>query len=170
MLCCSAAYLAPSGRCCHRPKKLPPGPPPLPLIGNLLSLAGDRAHRALADLAGMHGPVMSLKLGSMRSVVISSAAAAREVMQKHDLTFSDRTVPDGIRHFDHHLRSIVWLPSAPSGGLSGGSLNPISSQLRGWPTSKTSADKRLMISPSTSGGVPAPAKLLTSGRWPSARP
>lgn len=95
-----------------RSKQLPPGPPPLPVIGNLLSL-GDRAHRTLAGLARIHGPVMSLKLGCMTSVVISSAAAAGEVMQKHDLSFSDRAVPDGVRNSDHHLRSVAWLPVSP---------------------------------------------------------
>ncbi|KAK4803901.1 hypothetical protein SAY86_003718 [Trapa natans] len=92
--------------------KLPPGPSPLPVVGNLLSL-GRRSHRTLADLARTYGPVMSLKLGCIRSVVISSAAAAREVMQKHDLTFSDRTVPDSVRNCDHHLHSVGWIPVSP---------------------------------------------------------
>lgn len=93
-------------------KRLPPGPAPLPVIGNLLSL-GNRAHRTLADLAQIHGPVMSLKLGCMTSVVISSAPAAKEVMQKHDLSFSDRAVPDSVRNSEHHLHSIAWLPVSP---------------------------------------------------------
>ncbi|KAK4804458.1 hypothetical protein SAY86_004275 [Trapa natans] len=95
-----------------KPKKLPPGPTPLPLIGNILSLGG-RTHRTLADLARTHGPVMSLKLGCVRSVVISSAAAAREVMQKHDLTFSDRNISSGVGTSDHEFHSIIWLPVSP---------------------------------------------------------
>lgn len=42
--------------------KIPPGPSPLPIIGNLLEL-GNKPHQSLAKLAKIHGPIMSLKLG-----------------------------------------------------------------------------------------------------------
>ncbi|KAL6643842.1 hypothetical protein ACP70R_018608 [Stipagrostis hirtigluma subsp. patula] len=55
---------------------LPPGPRPLPLVGDLLCL-GALPHRSLARLAERHGPVMALRLGSVTTVVASSADAAR---------------------------------------------------------------------------------------------
>ncbi|KAF7025389.1 hypothetical protein CFC21_037573 [Triticum aestivum] len=71
-------------------KKRPPGPWCLPLIGNLLHLLTSQPQAALRDLARKHGPVMSLRLGQVDAVVISSPAAAQEVLRDKDLTFASR--------------------------------------------------------------------------------
>ena len=71
-------------------KKRPPGPWRLPLIGNLLHLATSQPHVALRDLAMKHGPVMYLRLGQVDAVVISSPAAAQEVLRDKDTTFASR--------------------------------------------------------------------------------
>ncbi|KAL8233605.1 hypothetical protein R6Q59_019705 [Mikania micrantha] len=87
---------------------LPPGPTPLPIIGNL-HLLGDQPHQSLAKLAKIHGPIMSLKLGQTTTLVISSATAAKEVLQKQDLAFCSRSIPDALhaqRHFEHSVTSI----------------------------------------------------------------
>ncbi|KAK5804677.1 hypothetical protein PVK06_032328 [Gossypium arboreum] len=76
--------------------KLPPGPWPKPIISNLFDL-GDKPHRSLAKLAQIHGPVMSLKLGSLITVVLSSETTAKEILSKQDLIFSSRTTVVGIR-------------------------------------------------------------------------
>ncbi|KAL6280212.1 hypothetical protein ACE6H2_017093 [Prunus campanulata] len=89
--------------------KLPPGPKPFPLIGNLLQL-GDKPHKSLAKLAKTHGPLMSLKLGKVTSIVVSSAAMAKEVLQTHDQFLSNRTIPDSIRAHDHHTVGLPWIP------------------------------------------------------------
>ncbi|KAE8688446.1 hypothetical protein F3Y22_tig00110986pilonHSYRG00029 [Hibiscus syriacus] len=57
--------------------KLPPGPRRLPIVGNLLDL-GDNPHRSLAKLAQIHGPVMSLQLGSLFTVVVSSETTQKK--------------------------------------------------------------------------------------------
>lgn len=49
---------------------LPPGPKPLPIIGNLHQL-GPVPHRTVAELTRKYGPIVFLRLGS-RPVVISS--------------------------------------------------------------------------------------------------
>ncbi|KAK4477492.1 hypothetical protein RD792_016718 [Penstemon davidsonii] len=94
-----------------RSKKLPPGPTPLPIIGSL-HLLGDQPHKSLAQLAKKHGPLMCLRLGFINTVVISSAPMAKEVLQKQDLPFSSRTVPDAIHAHDQFKYSVVWLPVA----------------------------------------------------------
>ncbi|KAL0350613.1 UNVERIFIED_CONTAM: Geraniol 8-hydroxylase [Sesamum radiatum] len=94
-----------------RAKKLPPGPTPLPLIGSL-HLLGDQPHQSLAKLAKTHGPLMCLRLGFINTVVVSSAAMAKEVLQKQDLAFSSRTIPDAIHAHDQFKYSVVWLPVA----------------------------------------------------------
>ncbi|KAK2975527.1 hypothetical protein RJ640_000977 [Escallonia rubra] len=92
-------------------KNLPPGPTPLPIIGNLHKL-GDQPHQSLAELAKIHGPIMSLKLGRVTTVVISSSATAKEVLQKQDLAFSSRSVPDALHAHNQFQFSVVWLPVA----------------------------------------------------------
>lgn len=91
------------------PRRLPPGPKPLPVIGNLLDL-GDKPHKSLANLALAYGPVMSLKLGQVTTIVISSANAAKEVLQTHDQLLSNRPIPDALRALRHDEFSLAWRP------------------------------------------------------------
>ncbi|KAK9983673.1 hypothetical protein SO802_033198 [Lithocarpus litseifolius] len=91
------------------PKRLPPGPKPFSLIGNLLEL-GDKPHKSLAKLSEVHGPIMSLKLGQVTTVVISSADMAKEVLQIHDQHLSNRTIPDALRAHRHDEFSLPWIP------------------------------------------------------------
>lgn len=93
-------------------KKLPPGPKPLPILGNLLQL-GDQPHKSLAKLAQIHGPLMSLKFGQVTSIVVSSSAMAKQVLQTHDRYLSNRTIPDSIRALDHHTVGLPWMPVSP---------------------------------------------------------
>ncbi|KAG5536743.1 hypothetical protein RHGRI_024241 [Rhododendron griersonianum] len=92
--------------------KLPPGPNPIPVLGNLLNL-DNKPHKSLAKLAKIHGPVMTLKLGSVTTIVISSPTAAKEVLQKHDVSFSSRTIPDAVRGHSHHELGMPWIPVSP---------------------------------------------------------
>ncbi|XP_031120803.1 cytochrome P450 71A1-like [Ipomoea triloba] len=68
----------------------PPGPPGLPLIGNLHQFDAKNPHLYLTNLAKKYGPVISLKLGSIPVVVISSASAVKQALKTHDKTFSGR--------------------------------------------------------------------------------
>ncbi|XLS82791.1 hypothetical protein HN51_048622 [Arachis hypogaea] len=89
--------------------KFPPGPKPLPIIGNILEL-GTQPHQALAKLSQTYGPIMTLKLGTITTIVISSPMLAKQILQKYDQIFSYRTIPDTIKALDHHLYSVGWLP------------------------------------------------------------
>ncbi|KAM7510310.1 hypothetical protein LguiB_009185 [Lonicera macranthoides] len=90
-------------------KKLPPGPTPFPIIGNLLKV-GDLPHKSLADLAKIYGPIMSLKLGTTTTVVISSSTTAKEILQTQDLAFSSRSIPNALHALDTAKYSVVFLP------------------------------------------------------------
>ncbi|KAK7317424.1 hypothetical protein RJT34_01646 [Clitoria ternatea] len=92
--------------------KLPPGPTPLPIIGNLLQL-GNKPHHSLAKLSDIHGPIMTLKLGQVTSIVISSAEMAKEVLQTHDLLLSNRTVPDALSVLNHDQYSLSFMRVSP---------------------------------------------------------
>ncbi|CAO2149321.1 unnamed protein product [Urochloa humidicola] len=93
-------------------RRLPPGPQlPLPVVGSLFSL-GALPHHSLARLAERHGPIMMLRLGTVTTIVASSAAAARDVLQRHDAALSGRSLPDGTHVFAHYTHSMVWLPTS----------------------------------------------------------
>nr|AJD87465.1 cytochrome P450 CYP76AD9 [Opuntia ficus-indica] len=89
--------------------KLPPGPKPVPIFGNIFEL-GEKPHRSFADLAKIHGPLISLKLGSVTTIVVSSSDVAKEMFLKHDQVFANRTIPDSVRAGNHDKLSMSWLP------------------------------------------------------------
>ncbi|XP_074264524.1 cytochrome P450 76T24-like [Silene latifolia] len=92
--------------------ELPPGPKAWPIIGNIHQL-GDRPHCSVTELSKKYGSIMTLKLGTITTIVISSPEVAREMFLKHDLTFSSRAFPDGATVSNHHKHSMVWLPVGP---------------------------------------------------------
>ncbi|XP_055813984.1 geraniol 8-hydroxylase-like [Solanum dulcamara] len=95
-------------------KKLPPGPIQLPIIGNLFHLSGAKPHISLANLSNYYGPIISLKLGHITTVVISSSAMAKQVLQKQDQKFSNRFIPNAIQAHNHYKFSVTWLPVGPT--------------------------------------------------------
>lgn len=59
--------------------EFPPGPYPLPLIGNL-HLLGTKPHEALKSLSRKYGDVLSISIGSQRIVVVSAIQPAKEAL------------------------------------------------------------------------------------------
>ncbi|KAL0330184.1 UNVERIFIED_CONTAM: Ferruginol synthase [Sesamum radiatum] len=96
----------------RRSPKLPPGPYPFPIVGNILQL-GQCPHQTLAKLSKTYGPLMSLQLGTVYTVVASSPEIAREILKTHDQVFSSRAIPIAGQTFDHHKISIAFLPAGP---------------------------------------------------------
>lgn len=89
-------------------RKLPPGPIGLPIFKNLFDI-GPKPHESLANLAKKHGPLMTITLGSVTTIVISSPEMAREVLQKKDEVFSGRKVPDSMALLDHTPNAVAWI-------------------------------------------------------------
>lgn len=95
-----------SSRC-----RLPPGPRPFPIIGNLLDVASEHpSHRSLARLARRHGPLMTVRLGTRVTIVASSPSTAREVLQTHNGSLTGRSPPDAWRALGHASNSVFILP------------------------------------------------------------
>ncbi|PPS06317.1 hypothetical protein GOBAR_AA14338 [Gossypium barbadense] len=92
-----------------RTDKLPPGPPAIPIFGNLFQL-GDKPHKSLANLAKIHGDIMTLKLGQTTTIVLSSETMAKEILQTQDAISCNRTVPDALRALQHHEAGLPWMP------------------------------------------------------------
>ncbi|KAH9319857.1 hypothetical protein KI387_021626, partial [Taxus chinensis] len=91
---------------------LPPGPPGWPIIGNLPQL-GDKPHQSLFHLAQKYGPLMTLRLGSQTTLVVSSPSMAKVVLKNNDQSFSSRTINTAARTFAYQGTSLVWSPYGP---------------------------------------------------------
>uniref|UniRef100_A0A0D9UYJ6 Cytochrome P450 n=1 Tax=Leersia perrieri TaxID=77586 RepID=A0A0D9UYJ6_9ORYZ len=89
--------------------RLPPSPRGLPLLGHL-HLLGALPHRALRRLAAAHGPVLLLRLGRVPVVVVSSAAAAEEVMRTRDLAFASRPRSAMAERLLYGSRDVAFAP------------------------------------------------------------
>nr|GLL36135.1 cytochrome P450 71A3-like [Ipomoea trifida] len=90
-------------------KNLPPSPPKLPLLGNILQL-GSLPHRALQKLSTHYGPLMLLHFGSVPVLVASSPDAAREIMKDHDLAFSDRPANTMASRLLYGYKDVAFAP------------------------------------------------------------
>lgn len=87
----------------RRPAGYPPGPPTLPLIGNLHLMPKEKGHLQFQKWAEEYGPVYSLILGTQVMIVLSSDQAVKDLLDKRSGIYSSRP--------DMYLGNIV------SGGL-----------------------------------------------------
>ncbi|KAL7133772.1 hypothetical protein ABFS83_12G162200 [Erythranthe nasuta] len=90
----------------------PPGPSGLPFIGNLHQFCSNAAapHIYLWKLSKKHGPLMSMKLGSVPLVVISSPEIAKQVMKTNDLAFCSRPKVLGQYKISYNGSDIAFAP------------------------------------------------------------
>ncbi|KAK7268453.1 hypothetical protein RIF29_21151 [Crotalaria pallida] len=92
--------------------KFPPGPSLLTILENLQEF-WKKPQQTMAKLANVYGPIMLLKFGQSTNVIISSPDMAKEVLQTHDLLFSDRTIPEVVTSLNHERLSLPFLPISP---------------------------------------------------------
>ena len=90
--------------------RYPPGPPGLPFTGNLLQIQTAKPHKFLWKLSQKYGPLMSLSLGSVPVLVISSAGMAKEALKIHDLVFSGRPASVGRQKLSYNRKDIGSSP------------------------------------------------------------
>ncbi|KAD6119239.1 hypothetical protein E3N88_10510 [Mikania micrantha] len=90
---------------------LPPGPPGLPVIGNLhqLDMTSNLSDH-LWRLSLHYGPLMSLRLGHVQTVIISSAEMAKQVLKNNDLIFCSRPVSTGQQKLSYGSKDIALSP------------------------------------------------------------
>ena len=74
----------------RRPANYPPGPPTLPIIGNLHLMPKEKPHLQFQKWAEEYGPVYSLILGTKVMVVLSSDQAVKDLLDKRSGIYSSR--------------------------------------------------------------------------------
>ncbi|OSD00072.1 cytochrome P450 [Trametes coccinea BRFM310] len=70
--------------------KLPPGPPGVPLLGNLFDFPAEFAPDAYLAMSKKYGDVFSLHVLGQTFVVLNSATAAIDILEKRSSNYSDR--------------------------------------------------------------------------------
>uniref|UniRef100_UPI00398E7F34 cytochrome P450 2K6-like isoform X3 n=1 Tax=Pristiophorus japonicus TaxID=55135 RepID=UPI00398E7F34 len=68
----------------------PPGPAPLPVIGNLHILDLKKPHKSLMELSEKYGTVYSIKLGPTRIVVLTGYETVKDALINHSDAFGER--------------------------------------------------------------------------------
>ncbi|WRX19217.1 Cytochrome P450 - like 10 [Theobroma cacao] len=88
-------------------RRLPPAPRGLPIIGNLHML-GKLPHQALYHLAKVYGPMMSIRLGTVPAVVISSPRVAELFLKTHDTIFAGRPRIQVAQVFSYGFKGMAF--------------------------------------------------------------
>ncbi|XP_028717800.1 cytochrome P450 2C42-like [Peromyscus leucopus] len=71
-------------------RKLPPGPTPLPVIGNILQIDLKNISKSLRDFSKVYGPMFTLYLGRKPAVVLHGYEVVKEALIDHGEEFAGR--------------------------------------------------------------------------------
>ncbi|RHN60887.1 putative cytochrome P450 [Medicago truncatula] len=88
---------------------LPPSPPTIPIIGHL-HLLKPLIHHAFRDLSERYGPLISLRLGSARFIVVNTPSLAKEFLKTHELVYSHRKMNIAINMVVYDDATFAFAP------------------------------------------------------------
>ncbi|CAK9161179.1 unnamed protein product [Ilex paraguariensis] len=94
------------------PKRIPPGPKPWPVVGNLHQL-GTLPHITLHFFAKKYGEIMQVKYGSRTVVVASSPKMAEEFLKTYDSLFASRPPLASGKYTGYDFQDMTWAPYGP---------------------------------------------------------
>lgn len=85
-------HLALIGRVGQRPKGLPPGPPTLPIIGNLhqMPTQPEKSGQQFEKWAREYGPIYSLIFGTQVCIVLCKDWAVKDLLDRRGAIYSSR--------------------------------------------------------------------------------
>ncbi|XP_033837852.1 cytochrome P450 2K1-like [Periophthalmus magnuspinnatus] len=70
----------------------PPGPKPVPILGNLLQIDLKKPYETLTQLSKQYGPVFTVWMGPQKVVVLAGYKTIKEALVKHAEVFGNRHV------------------------------------------------------------------------------
>ncbi|ESK81714.1 cytochrome p450 [Moniliophthora roreri MCA 2997] len=73
----------------RREATLPPGPPTIPVLGNLHVFPKHSVQWKFTEWARQYGDIYSLKLGSKTVIILTDIQAVKELLDKRSLTTAD---------------------------------------------------------------------------------
>ncbi|XP_065649369.1 LOW QUALITY PROTEIN: steroid 17-alpha-hydroxylase/17,20 lyase isoform X2 [Hydra vulgaris] len=93
-------------------KKYPPGPIPIPVLGNL-HLLGAESHKTLALYSKKYGNVFSISFGMHRLVIISDITATREALVQKATIFAGRSKSYVAQFVTRGYKDIAFMDYGP---------------------------------------------------------
>ncbi|KAL4584208.1 hypothetical protein LXL04_008800 [Taraxacum kok-saghyz] len=106
LLCLPLLYFLP--KIINRSRSCPPGPLGLPFIGNLHQIQHSSLHTSLWNLSKSYGPIVSLNLGFIPAIVVSSATVVKEVMKTQDIIFCNRPSLIGQQKISYNGLELIF--------------------------------------------------------------
>uniref|UniRef100_A0A3P8NT18 Cytochrome P450 2K1-like n=1 Tax=Astatotilapia calliptera TaxID=8154 RepID=A0A3P8NT18_ASTCA len=102
--------ISPSSFSTKKHGKEPPGPRPLPLLGNLLQLDLKKPYNTLLELSKKYGSVFTVYLGTKKVVVLSGYKTVKEALVDYDDVFGDRNKPEIMLKLlcKNFISGVVW--------------------------------------------------------------
>ncbi|OBT80705.1 hypothetical protein VF21_00338 [Pseudogymnoascus sp. 05NY08] len=67
-----------------------PGPPGLPIIGNLHQIPNDYPWRKFKEWSDIYGPIMEVKMGKEKLIVLSNSETVKELLERRGQIYSSR--------------------------------------------------------------------------------
>jgi cytochrome P450 len=110
-----AAGLWQASKIGSRPKDFPPGPPTLPIIGNLHQIPSEKRHVQFEKWAREYGPVFSLMLGTKVMIVLNSDVAIKDLVDKRGAIYSSRPEAYIAQNILSGGLRVLFMPNSPTG-------------------------------------------------------
>lgn len=74
----------------RRDRRLPPGPPTLPIIGNLHQIPSKGSYLKFTEWANQYGGIFSLKIGPGTAIVLTDRPLVKQLIDKKSSIYSNR--------------------------------------------------------------------------------
>ena len=94
-------------------KNLPPGPFPLPIIGNAHKMAGQSPYRALTAMEKDYGKVFRLYIGGKLTIIAAGAEAIKEALVTKSAEFAGRPKTNTLDVYSRNAKAIAFVDYSP---------------------------------------------------------